>query len=123
MRFSSSSTYHTLDRRTVAEIQKNIIKRSGRRGVSRVLHAWSDKNAISAWGSDLNRILHVFNVCSACFCLVVANYPPQIELAINIHNIVADMHRNTDTDIHQNTLKTRGDTDDRDCAMGGTLAL
>ena len=39
---SNPSTYHVLGRRAVAEIQKKIIKQSGRRKVSRLLHARSD---------------------------------------------------------------------------------
>ena len=58
-----SSAHHTLDRRTIAEIQEKILKRSGRHGVSRFFHSSDDKDAIAAWKSDLNGILHVFNVC------------------------------------------------------------
>lgn len=36
---SGPSVYHTLDHRTVAEIQKKITKQSGRHRVSRILHA------------------------------------------------------------------------------------
>jgi len=48
----------------VAEIQKNIIKRGKRNGVSRMFHAKNDKEMIATWRLDLDRILHVFNVCS-----------------------------------------------------------
>jgi hypothetical protein len=72
---SSSSTDHTLDRRTVAEIQRKVIKQSGRNAVSRFLHAKNDGGAIAGWKLDLNRILHVFNVCSVCLSLVAADCP------------------------------------------------
>ena len=58
-----SSPYHSLDCRTVAEIQEKILKRSGRHRLSRFFHSRDDKDAVAAWKSDLNRILHVFNVC------------------------------------------------------------
>jgi len=48
----------------VAEIQKNVVKRGKRSGVSRMFHAKSDKETIATWRLDLNRILHVFNVCA-----------------------------------------------------------
>ena len=50
--------------RTVAEIQRYIIKWGKRNTISRHYHAKDDKNAIVAWRLDLNRILQVFNVRS-----------------------------------------------------------
>ena len=72
---SNPSTYRISNRRTVADIQKKVIKQSGRHAVSRFLRAGNDKDAIAAWKSDLNRILHVFNVCSVRSCMIVANCP------------------------------------------------
>jgi len=46
----------------VAEIQKKIIKQSRRNPAARLLYAKNDKETITAWKSDLNRILQVFNV-------------------------------------------------------------
>jgi len=71
--FSNTSTYHALDRRTVAEIRGKIIKQSGRNSVSRFFHARNDKETIAVWRSDLNRILIVFNVRSVRPHLVVVN--------------------------------------------------
>lgn len=51
-----------VNRRTVASIQKKITKRSKRNPILRLLHVNSDKDAIVAWGRDLDRILHIFNV-------------------------------------------------------------
>ena len=70
---SCSSAHHDLDYRTVAEIQEEVMRRSGRHGISRFFHSGDDKDAIATWKSDLNRVLHVFNVCSACSRLTVAN--------------------------------------------------
>ena len=74
IQISRSSTYDNPGRRTVAEIQGKIIKRSGRHRVSRFLHSRDDKDAIVAWKSDLNRILHVFNVCSVCSRFAITDY-------------------------------------------------
>jgi len=62
-------TNHAIDCRTVAEIQRKVIKQSGKHKVSQFLRAKSDKDTIAGWKSDLNRILIVFNVCSVSPCL------------------------------------------------------
>ena len=71
---SCSSTYHGLDRRTVAKIQQKVMKRGGRHGISRFFRSSDDENAIAAWKSDLNWILRVFDVCSPPSRLAVANH-------------------------------------------------
>jgi len=48
----------------VAEIEGDITKQGKRNGISRHLHAKSDKEKVAAWGSDLDKILQVFNVRS-----------------------------------------------------------
>lgn len=53
-----------LNHRVVAEIQGNIAKRDKRNAISRRFHAKSDNEAIVAWRSDLNGIIHVFSVRS-----------------------------------------------------------
>ena len=53
------------NRRTVAEIQGYIVEKGGRNLLSRLVHAKNDKEVITVWRSDLNRVLHVFNVRSA----------------------------------------------------------
>ena len=70
---SSSSTYHGLDRRTVAKIQEKVMKRSGRHRIFRFFRSSDDKDAIAAWKSDLTWILRVFDVCSASSRLSVVN--------------------------------------------------
>ena len=57
-------TYRTVNRRTVAGIQEKIVEKCGRNLLSRLANAKSDKETIATWKLDLNRILHVFNVCS-----------------------------------------------------------
>jgi hypothetical protein len=71
---SCPTAYRSLCRRTVAEIQGKVTKRSGRGRVTRFLQSRDDKDAITAWKSDLNRILHVFNVCSTCSHFAIPNY-------------------------------------------------
>ena len=68
-----SSTYRALDCRTVTEIQNKVIKQTERNTVSRLFHVRNDKETISAWRSELDRILVVFNVCSVRSCLIIAN--------------------------------------------------
>ena len=66
--------YYRMDRRTITEIQGEVLKQGGRRRISRFLHSRDDKDAVAAWKSDLNGLLHLFNVCSVCLCLVVADW-------------------------------------------------
>ena len=66
--------YHSPDRRTIAEIQGEVLKRSGRRRISRFLRSKDDKDAVAGWKSDLNRLLRLLNVCLVCLCLVVTDW-------------------------------------------------
>ena len=116
MHILSPAAYHAPNHRTVAEIQRKVIKQSGRHRISRFVHARNDKDTIAAWKSDLNRLLHVFNVCSERSCLVTANCPlPQTELAMNTHTIVAD--------VHQNVLKIREDVNGQNRVVSTTCIL
>ena len=74
---SCSSPYHGLDRRTVAEVQGEVLKRSERGRISRFFHARDEKDVVAAWKSDLNRLLQVFNVCSACLRSAATDFPSQ----------------------------------------------
>jgi len=75
----------------VAEIQRKVIKRSRRNAVSRLFHAKDDKEMIAAWKSELNRILHVFNVCSISLTRSSLTAPFQTELVINTHVALSDI--------------------------------
>ena len=77
----------------MAEIQGKVTKRSGRGAVSRFLHAKNDRETIAIWKSDLNRILHVFNVRSVVSTLASLITPLQTELAMNTHVTVSDMRQ------------------------------
>ena len=60
--------------------------------LSRLVRAKNDKDTIGAWKLDLNRILHVFNVCSVIFTWLSLTVPFQTELAVNTHVAVSDVH-------------------------------
>jgi len=53
--------YHALDRRTVAEIQRKIVKWGKRNAISRLLPN-NDEKTIVTWRLELTRILQIFNV-------------------------------------------------------------
>lgn len=59
---SLTALFLRLTTRTVAEIQRKIIKKGKRNAISQLFHAKDDQGAIAAWRSELNRTLHVFNV-------------------------------------------------------------
>ena len=105
-------TDEACDCRTVTEIQRKVVKQSKRKAVSRLFHAKNDKETIVAWKSDLNRILHVFNVSSTAFVWPQLTVFSQTELSINTHVVVSDIHHdvvNTQTivsDVHQGVINT-----------------
>ena len=115
----NASAYRALNRRTVAGIQKKIVEKGGRNLVSRLTHAQNDKETIATWKLDLNRILHIFNVCPVIAVWPFLTTHPQTELAINTNTIVSDVHHgivNTHTmvsDMHRNMLKSREGADDQ----------
>ena len=74
---SRSPAHHFSNPRTVAKIQEKVIKRSGRHKFTRFVHSRNDKDVIATWKSDLNRLLRVFNVCSACLRLAATDFPSQ----------------------------------------------
>ena len=58
------STYRSLNRRTVAEIERKVGKHGKRNAMVRFILTKGDKDKIAAWKQDLVRVLHVFNVCT-----------------------------------------------------------
>ena len=76
----------------MADIQRKIRKQGKRNVISRHLLAKNDKEKIAGWRSDLNRILHVFNVrfIGSVWRLLILH--SQTELTINTHVIVSDTH-------------------------------
>lgn len=133
-----------INRRTVAEIQRKIIKQGKRNAVSRLAHAKNDKETIATWRLDLDRILLVFNVRSVISVwLLLLTAHSQTELAINTHVTVSDIRHNvvnthtivsdirndvvnTHTivsDIHRNMLKSREDMDGQNWVVSITRTL
>lgn len=89
--------YHALNRRTILEIEENVVEKGRRKLLSRLVHARNDKEVMAAWRSDLNRVLHIFNVRSASFVRQSLTVLFQTEMAINTHMMVSDLHRNAST--------------------------
>jgi len=75
----------------VAEIQRKVVKQAGRNAASRLFHAKNDKETITGWKLDLNRILQVFNVCLDSFTCLPLIVPFQTELVVNVHVTVSDI--------------------------------
>ena len=86
------------DRRTVAGIQKEIVKKRGRKLLSWLFRSKSDQDLIASWRLELNRILQVFNVRSVHFPWLSLRFffvhvLFQTELAVGTHAMVSDMRK------------------------------
>ena len=98
--------------RTMDEIQRHIIKRGKRNVISRRYRAKDDREAITAWRSDLNEVLHVFNVCFVTSARRLLTPRFQTELGTNEHKTVSDAHqdtankRTTLSDVHRDSSNT-----------------
>ena len=91
------SAHRVLNCSTVAEIQEKVIEKGERSLLSRLAHARNDKEVMATWRSDLNRVLHVFNVRSAPYVRQPLTAPLQTQLAVNTHMAVLDIHRSVVT--------------------------
>ena len=97
-------THHVLNRRIVTEIQGNVAQWGKRNAISRRIHAKDDHKAIATWRSDLNKILHVFNVCSVASARPLLTLRFQTELEMNTHlTVVANTHTIA-SDVYHNLL-------------------
>jgi len=102
---------HNLNHRTVAEIQEKVAEKGARGLLSRLTHMKNDRDVMATWRSDLNRVLHVFNVCSAASVQqLLTTITPQTELAIGTHMVISDTHAMV-LDLHCNVLIVQGGTD------------
>ena len=85
----------TIGRRSMVEMQKNMVKRGKRNAFVRFILSKVDKDKIAAWNQELVRLLHVFNVrsinCVRNFANLTALF--QAELAIDTNIRVADTQR------------------------------
>ena len=62
--YSRFSAHQVPNRRTTASIQNEILVKRQRNAVSKVFHSKVDKDKITGWKGELNRILQIFNVRS-----------------------------------------------------------
>ena len=83
----------TLDRRTLAKIEKKVTEKSRQVLYLRLLHSKNDNDTITARKADLARILGVFNVRSVAFTWLSLIVPFQAELVLNTDVIVSETHR------------------------------
>ena len=98
--------YHGLDRRTVAEIQRNVTKKCNRNIFSRLLHASSDKDTIGAWKKRLDEFLRIFEVRPADSTRSSLIISSQTELAVNTNVTVSGMRRDM-SKVHDDVSKIR----------------
>ena len=67
--------YRRLGCRTVAEIERKVIKHGKRNVALKFVLAKGDKDKIAAWKQDLIRFLQVFNVRSIRSAFALTNLP------------------------------------------------
>ena len=114
----------------MAQIQRSADEPNKRNPISRFFNAKRDKDTIAGWRSDLDRILHVFEVRS------ITHFPPtpltvhlQTELALHTHGAVSDVRQgvaNTHelvSDIHRAVVKGQEGTDIGNQGVGSHCAL
>jgi hypothetical protein len=128
----ANSKYFTEDalyRRTLGEIQREIVKKEKRNAISRLFHAKIDKETIAAWKSDLGKALLTFNVRSVAVVWPLLTVRSQTELALNTHTIVSGIDHNvanTQTmvsDIHHIMVKSQEGVDGKNTLVSVTCTL
>ena len=114
----------------MAQIQRSAVEPDKRNPISRIFNAKKDKATIAAWRSDLDRILHVFEVRSTVHSLpTLLTVHLQTELALHTHVAVSDVRQdvaNTHelvSDIHRAVVKGQEGTDIRNQTVGSHGAL
>ena len=113
----------------MAEIQRKIVKQGKRNAVSRYFRATNDKETIAGWRSDLNRILHVFNVRLVVFVWPLLTVRSQTELAMNTHVTVSEIRHDVASthaivsDIHRTVVKIQEGADGQTPLVSVTSAL
>ena len=76
----------------MAQIQRSAVEPDKRNFISRIFNAKKDKETVAAWRSELDRIVHVFEVRSALHSLpALLIVHLQTELAIHTHLAVSDV--------------------------------
>ena len=89
----------------MAQIQRSAVEPDKRSFLSHIFNVKSDKDRVAAWRSDLDRILHIFEVRSTVYFLpTLLTVRPQTELALHTNVAVSD--------IHEDVVGIRGDVVD-----------
>ena len=114
----------------MAQIQGTAAEQKKPKPISRIFSAKKDEATIAAWRSDLDRILHVFEVHSIIHSLLtLLTVHLQTELALHTHLAVSDVRQgvaNTHelvSDIHRAVVKSQDETDVTNQAVGSYCAL
>ena len=77
----------------MARIQESAVEPDKRNSLSRIFNAKNDKGTVAAWRSDLDRILHVFEVRTTDHSLpTLLKVRLQTELALHTHAAVSNVH-------------------------------
>ena len=77
----------------MGQIQKSAVEPDKRSFLSHIFNLKSDKDRVAAWRSDLDRILHIFEVRSTvCFLPTLLTVPLQTELALHTNVAVSGIH-------------------------------
>ena len=102
----------------MAQIQRSVAEPDTRNIFSRILNPNKDKEAIAAWRSELDRIVHVFEVCSTVRSLpTILTVHLQIELALHTNVAIANTHELV-SDMHRTLLKDKEGADSRNKTVG-----
>ena len=76
----------------MAQIQRSAVEPDKQNFISRIFNAKKDKETVAAWRSELDRIVHIFEVRSALHSLpALLIVHLQTELAIHTHLAVSDV--------------------------------
>jgi len=73
------------------EVRRKVVKWGKQNPMSRHFHAKEDKETIATWRSDLDSILHVFNVRSVNSAWLLLTVRLQTELAISARTTAFDI--------------------------------
>ena len=96
----------------MAQIQRSALEPDERNVISRIFNSKKDRDAIAAWSSGLNKIVHVFEVCSTVRSLpTLLTVHLQTELALHTHVAVSNIREDV-VDIREdfaNALKLISD--------------
>ena len=126
---SKHFTDDVLYRRTLGEIQREIVKKGKRNAISRLFHAKIDKETIATWKSDLAKALLTFNVRSVAVVWLLLTSRAQTELALNTHTIVSGIDHNVAntqimvSNIHHIMVKSQEGVDGKNTSVNITCDL